>query len=160
MSRIKKLIKTIDFIEYISKPVEKKDINLIYRINGVTVERAELMEDFVASIFYKVDSTYMGDSLMSDGDQQNHFEWCWNSVLDDFRKELIFFDKRGTFYEYFSSFMLETYYREPNKTEKNTKNTLYFVINSFNYTKIKTKSELDNFLDLYKIFNKSFTVGV
>ena len=56
--------------------------------------------------------------------------------------------------------MLETFYKETDKSEKIVRNTLYFVFNSFNYKKIKTKSELDNFLDLYKIFNKSFNVSV
>tara|TARA_R110000803_G_C11805229_1_gene299928 strand:- start:47 stop:529 length:483 start_codon:yes stop_codon:yes gene_type:complete len=160
MSRLKKIIKTIDFIKYISKPVEKKDINLIYKINGITQEKSELMCDFVSTLFQTVYTTYMGDNLMSKNDQIKHFKWCWNKVLVGFGKELIFFNKSGMFYEYLSNLMLETFYRETDKSEKNTENTLYFIINSFNYSKIKTKSELDNFIDLYKIFNKSFSVGV
>ena len=55
---------------------------------------------------------------------------------------------------------IEVFYKEENKEEKNLEKTLFFIINTFNYIKIKTKSELDNFLDLYKIFNKNFNVGL
>jgi hypothetical protein len=160
MSRINKILKTIDFIEYISKPMEKKDISLILKINNVSVEKSELMLDFIDSIFSKVINTYMGDDLMSDEDQKNHFIWCWDSVLKDFRREFIYFDKKGSLYDYFHTFIMETFYKEPNKNEKDVDNTLYFIKNGFNYSKIKTKSEIDNFLDLYKIFNKSFTVSI
>ena len=54
MSRINKILKTIDFIEYISKPMEKKDISLILKINNVSAEKSELMLDFIDSIFSKV----------------------------------------------------------------------------------------------------------
>lgn len=160
MTNFNKILKTIDFIEYISKPMDKKDIQLIFKINQITEERSELLLDFVESLFSKITSTYMGDDLMGELDQKNHFSWCWDSVVSDFKKEFIYFDKKSMLRDYFSYFVLESFYKEPNKNEKNIEKTLYFIINSFNYKKIKTKSELDNFLDLYKIFNKSFNVSV
>ena len=102
----------------------------------------------------------MGDDLMSEEDQKKHFNWCWDSVLSDFKLEFIFFNKRGMLYEFFSYLILESFYKEMDKSEKNVEKTLYSIINSFNYKKIKTKSEIDNFLDLYKIFNKSFNVSI
>ena len=160
MNRINKILNTIDFIEYISKPMDKKDISLIYRVNKVYPERAELMLDFIQSLYSKVLDTYMGDNLMSEENQLEHFKWCWESTVRDFKNEFIFFDNKGLLHDYFSIFILETFYKEVDKSEKFLENTLYFIYNSFNYKKIKTKSELDNFLDLYKIFNKSFNVGI
>jgi hypothetical protein len=160
MSDFNKILKTIDFIEYISKPMDKKDIQLIFKINQVVIERAELLLDFIESLFNKIISTYMGDELMSEQDQKKHFNWCWESVVSDFKKEFIYFDVKGMFYDYFSYFILESFYKEKDKTDKNIKQTLFFIINSFNYKKITTKSEIDNFIDLYKIFNKSFNVSI
>jgi hypothetical protein len=160
MSKINKILNTIDFIEYISKPMDKKDILLIFKINKVSTEKSELMLDFIETLYGKVVNTYMGDILMTDNTQTEHFNWCWESTLNDFKKELIFFNNKGTLYEYFSVFISEVFYKETDKSEKNLENTLFFIINCFNYKKIKTKSELDNFLELYKIFNKSFNVGV
>lgn len=160
MTNFNKILKTIDFIEYISKPMDKKDIQLIFKINQITEERSELLLDFVESLFSKITSTYMGDDLMTELDKKNHFTWCWGSVVSDFKKEFIYFDKKGMLHDYFFYFVLESFYKEHDKSEKNIEKTLYFIINSFNYKKIKTKSELDNFLDLYKIFNKSFNVSI
>lgn len=154
------MLKTMYFIEYIAKPMNKKDIETIFKINQVTNQKCELLIDFIQSLLKKITTTYMGDDLMSEEDQKKHFNWCWDSVLSDFKLEFIFFNKRGMLYEFFSYLILESFYKEMDKSEKNVEKTLYSIINSFNYKKIKTKSEIDNFLDLYKIFNKSFNVSI
>ncbi len=160
MNKFNKILKSIDFIEYISKPMEERDILLMLKINSFTVERGDLLLDFVESILQKITKTYLGDDLMVVEDKKKHFDWCWYSVLSDFSKENIFFNKKGQLYEYFLSFFNEIFYLEENKEEKKLEKTLYFIINSFNYKRIRTKSELDGFLDLYKIFNKSFEVSL
>ena len=160
MNRFSRILKSIDFIEYISKPMEKKEIFLLLKINGFIRERGELLLDFIESILQKIIKTYLGDDLMSLEDKKKHFDWCWDSVLVDFGKEHIFFNKKGNLYEYLYSFFNEVFYVEKNKSEKVFEKTLYFIINSFNYKKLNTKSELDNYLDLYKIFNKSFKVSL
>ena len=68
---------------------------------------------------------------MSTEDKRKHFDWCWSSVLSDFSKENIFFNKKGHLYEYFLSFFNEIFYLEQNKEEKRLEKTLYFIINSF-----------------------------
>lgn len=160
MNKFSKILKSIDFIEYISKPMEERDILLLLKINGFTVERANLLLDFVQSITQKIVRTYLGDTLMTTEDKRKHFDWCWKSVLKDFSKENIFFNKKGSLYDYFLSFFNEIFYLEQEKEEKKFQKTLYFIINSFNYKRLKTKSEIDSFLDLYKIFNKSFEVSL
>jgi len=160
MNKFNKILQSIDFIEYISKPMEERDILLMLKINSFTIERGNLLLDFVESIVQKITKTYLGDDLMTTEDRIKHFNWCWKSVLSDFSKENIFFNKKGQLYEYFQSFFNEIFYLEQNKEEKKIGKTLYFIINSFNYKRIRTKSELDSFLDLYKIFNKSFEVSL
>lgn len=160
MNKFSKILKSIDFIEYISKPMEERDILLLLKINGFTIERANLLLDFVQSITQKIVRTYLGDTLMTTEDKRKHFDWCWKSVLKDFSKENIFFNKKGSLYDYFLSFFNEIFYLEQEKEEKKFQKTLYFIINSFNYKRLKTKSEIDSFLDLYKIFNKSFEVSL
>jgi len=160
MNKFSRILNSIDFIEYISKPMEDRDILLLLKINGFTVERGNLLLDFVESFLQKIVKTYLGDDLMTTEDRRKHFDWCWESVLKDFSKENIFFNKKGNLYDYFLSFFNEIFYLEKNKGEKRFEKTLYFVINSFNYKRLRTKSEIDSFLDLYKIFNKSFEVSL
>jgi hypothetical protein len=160
MRRIDKILKSFDFIEYISKPMERKDIHLILKINGFITERGDLLLDFCKSLTEKIIRTYLGDDVMSLEDREKHFQWCWESVLKDFGKELIYFTKKGDLRDYFEYFFYEIFYSEETKEEKSFEKTLYFVIKSFNYNMIRTKSEIDNYLDLYKIFNKSYNVSV
>ncbi len=68
---------TIDFIEYISRPMEKDDILLMYRINNIIPERSDLYLDFTHSLFDLVTTTYLGDEIMYDNSIKEHFEWCW-----------------------------------------------------------------------------------
>ena len=85
MNKFNKILKSIDSIEYISKPMEERDILLILKINGFTVERGGLLLDFVESIVQKITKTYLGDDLMSTEDKRKHFDWCWSSVLSCIR---------------------------------------------------------------------------
>ena len=71
--------------------MEERDILLLLKINGFTVERANLLLDFVQSITQKIVRTYLGDTLMTTEDKRKHFDWCWKSVLKDFSKENIFY---------------------------------------------------------------------
>jgi len=160
MSRFDKILKSIDFIDYISRPMEKKEIFLLLKINGFTIEKGGLLLDFIESILKKITRTYLGDDITNDEDKRKHFDWCWNSILKDFGKEHIFFNKKGELYNYLLSFFNEVFYFEVGKEDKSFEKTLFFIINSFNYNKITTKSEIDNYLDLYKIFNRSFKVSV
>ena len=112
--------------------MEERDILLLLKINGFTVERANLLLDFVQSITQKIVRTYLGDTLMTTEDKRKHFDWCWKSVLKDFSKENIFFNKKGSLYDYFLSFFNEIFYLEQEKEEKKLqKKVIIFCILCF-----------------------------
>ena len=54
--------------------MEERDILLLLKINGFTVERANLLLDFVQSITQKIVRTYLGDTLMTTEDKRKHFD--------------------------------------------------------------------------------------
>lgn len=147
-------IQTLDFIEYISKPMEKDDIILMYRINNVTPERSNLYLDFTHSLFDIVTSTYLGDEVMEGKDIKGHFDWCWNKTVENFKKEKIYFDSTEL-YNYFLTLFLESFYSEVDKSERNVNKLLEFWQDIFTYSTSKTRSELEAFIDLYKLFDKS-----
>jgi len=70
----------IDFIEYISKPMNKEDISLMYKINNITPERTGLYLDFTQTIYQTIISTYLGDEVMDNKSIKEHFDWCWNKT--------------------------------------------------------------------------------
>jgi len=149
-------IQTIDFIEYISKPMDKDDIILMYKINNIIPERGELYLDFTHSIFDVVTTTYLGDEVMDSKAVKEHFDWCWNKTLTSFKKEKIYFD--GTeLYSYFFTLFVESFYTETDKSESNVNKLLEFWQDVFKYSTTKTRSELEAFIDLYKLFDKSLS---
>jgi hypothetical protein len=145
---------TIDFIEYISKPMKKEDILLMYRINNIIPERSSLYLDFSHSLFDLVVNTYMGDELMNSQTIKEHFDWCWKKTIDSFKKERVYISSTEL-YNYFLTLFLESFYNESDKSEKNINKILEFWQDVFKYSTNKTLSEIETFIDLYKIFDKS-----
>ena len=142
---------TIDFIEYISKPMKKEDILLLYKINNVTPERSALYLDFTHSLYDLIVTTYLGDEVMDNDSIKQHFDWCWKKVIESFQKEKIYFESIEL-YNYFFTLFLESFYTEVDKSEKKL---LEFWQDIFEYSVTKTLSELEAFIDLYKIFDRS-----
>lgn len=147
-------IQTLDFIEYISKPMEKDDIILLYRINNITPERTNLYLDFSHSLFDLVVTTYLGDDVMGENSFKEHFNWCWTTTVTNFKKEGIYFDSTEL-YNYFFTLFLESFYSENDKSEMNINKLLEFWQDIFKYSTNKTRSEIEAFIDLYKLFDKS-----
>jgi hypothetical protein len=145
---------TIDFIEYISKLMKKEDILLLYKINNVTPERSALYLDFTHSLYDLIVTTYLGDEVMDNDSIKQHFDWCWKKVIDAFQKEKIYFES-VELYNYFFTLFLESFYTEVDKSEKNVNKLLEFWQDIFEYSVTKTLSELEAFIDLYKIFDRS-----
>lgn len=147
-------IQTIDFIEYISKPMEKDDILLMYKINNIIPERGSLYLDFTHSLFETVTTTYLGDEVMDGKAVKQHFDWCWNQTITSFKKEKIYFDSTEL-YNYFFTLFVESFYSENDKSDGNVNKLLEFWVDIFKYSTSKTQSELEAFIDLYKLFDKS-----
>jgi hypothetical protein len=119
MSKINKILKTIDFIEYISKDMEKEELFLLYKINNVTQERLELFSDFIYSLNELIITTYMGDDITLGKEKNNHFKWCWNKMISSFKEERIYFIEAIELYNYFHEFYKESFYDEEDKTNSN-----------------------------------------
>ena len=159
MKRNKKIGKVLDFIEYISKNMEREDLILLYKINNITKERVDLFYDFTYSLNDLVFKTYMGDDITVGDDKNKHFNWCWDKVLESFKNEGIYFLSTKELYNYFLMFYQESSYEEKNKTPLNGNKLNNFWESLFSFNKVKTMSEYESLLELYKIFNKSFMVN-
>jgi hypothetical protein len=149
---------TIDLIEFVSKPMKRDDVLLLYRVNNVTPEKTELYLDFIQALYNTVTSTYLGDDVMTSKDIKKHFNWCWNQVLKSFRKEHIYFEDNIEIYSYFHTLFTESFYEEEDKSEDNIRQLMNFWESTFTYSSKKTRSELETFFDVYKLFDKSIHV--
>ena len=82
----------LELLEYINKPLSIESINLIYKSNDVEYEKALLYGDFSRSLLKIIFNTYLGDELTKVSERVKHFDWCWDKVIDNFKKEDINFN--------------------------------------------------------------------
>lgn len=149
----------LSFLAYIHNPISKESISIIYASNNIKYEKCELYGDFVQSLLMLAFDTYMGDDVMSVEDQINHFKWCWDKVIENFKEEGIYF-KNIKLYDYFLEFMLEVFYTYDGKQLYDyTDNGILKIWNDiFTYDKSKTQADIDTLIEIYNIFEKSLKI--
>lgn len=146
----------LSFLAYINTPMTRESIEMLYTSNNIKFEKCELYGDFVQSLLLLVFNTYMGDEYTDVTNQLKHFEWCWDKNIKSFEEEGIFFNNIKL-YNYFLEFVVEVFYSNPDKDkdEKSEKGVLKIWEDIFNYTNIKTNSDIDTLIEIYKIFDDS-----
>jgi len=148
-----------NFFNWMSKPIPKDEVIIWFNVHNMNYEKIELYGDIFKSLNHIIIDTYMGDEThetrisLSKEDKELHFEWCWNKMLEDFRKENIIIKHGGEHKEYFKSFFFDTFY---NQSEKNIKESIpNFLFEVFDVEKPFSKSDLDILTELYKLMEKN-----
>ena len=154
-----------NFFNYITKQVEKEEVDIWMKIHNIYPEKMELYYDFCNSLFLKITSTYLGFEddneskiNMSDDDNLNHFNWCWDQLIDDFSKENIFFESDRDHYEYFITFFEEIFYKQKEKKIRESINKFFRDV--FDLEQSFTQSDLDLILTIYKNLDKNMTTNI
>jgi hypothetical protein len=147
----------IKYSGFIKNPISMTEITTIYKFHKIKQARVDLYADFVQSLCDYLFSTYMGDEVMSDDDKEKHFDWCWEKNLEMYGG--MGFDLRDgnnkKKYLYFKSFFIDVFYFVNNKSETleyNIKNVWEFI---FSCDTEKSRMDVDNFLEIYKMFEES-----
>ena len=147
----------IKFMNYISTPLSDNSITILYSTNNVKYDRVNLYLDFVLSLLHLSFDTYMGDDITDYELRVKHFDWCWNKNINNFKEEGIIFQDNDELKSYFSEFMLEIFYNLDGKD--NNPHVYYNIINLwvhiFNYNGTKSRADIDSFIEIYNIFDKS-----
>jgi hypothetical protein len=148
--------KTLKFLDYIGKPMSRESITVLYSANNIKYEKCELYNDFVQSLIFLIYDTYMGDDITNEKDKKNHFSWCWNKNVENFKKEGLTFEN-NKLKNYFLEFMLEVYYPISKKEENQIAldNIIKLWSYIFDYNNNKSKSDVDTLIEIYNIFENS-----
>lgn len=148
-----------NFFNWMSKPIPQDEVVIWFNVHNMNYERIELYGDIFKSLNYIIIDTYMGEDTsetkisLSQEDKESHFEWCWNKMLEDFRRENIIIKDGGEHKEYFKSFFFDTFY---NQSERNVKDSIpNFLVEVFDVEKPFSKSDLDILTELYKLMEKN-----
>lgn len=152
-----------NFFNYITKQLNKEEVDIWFRTHNIILEKMELYYDFSNSLYLKITETYLGDSdsgetkiSMTDEDKENHFNWCWKKVLEDFKKEEIVFETDGDHYTYFKIFFDEIFYKQDDKKIRNSIDVFFRDV--FDFDKTFTRSDLDMILEIYKNLDNNLIV--
>jgi len=148
-----------NFFNWMTKPLPKDEIIIWFNIHNMTYEKIELYGDFFKSLNYIIMDTYLGDNTsetkisLSNEDNLSHFEWCWNKIIENFKRENIIIKSDGEHKDYFQSFFIDTFY---NQKESNLKKSIPKFLNEiFEVGMTYSKSDLDLLTELYKLIEKN-----
>jgi hypothetical protein len=148
-----------NFFNWMSKPIPQEDVIIWFNVHNLNYEKIELYGDFFKSLNQIVSDTYLGDDSseikieMSEQDKLSHFDWCWNKLINDQKKENFFFKIEGQHKDYFKNFFIDTFY---DKKEKNMKDSIrYFLDDVFNLDTDFTKSDLEILIEIYNLMEKN-----
>jgi hypothetical protein len=143
-----------NFFNWMTKPLPQDEVIIWFNY-----EKIELYGDISKSLTKIIMDTYLGESvsetkiMLSDEDNMAHFEWSWNKMIEDFRKENIKIKFKGDHKDYFQSFFKDTFYNQPKESIKHSIDK--FLIEIFDTEVTFSKSDLDLLTELYKLMEKN-----
>lgn len=133
---------------------EKNQINIFYKIHDIIPEKMVLYHEFLLLLLDKINTTYLGsDVLCKDEDMQNHFSWCFKQVVNQFKKERIYFKEAGECYNYLWLFLYGAYYLSDNENKLELIKEYLKVLFSYNIK--KSDMDMSVMKEIYHIFNNS-----
>jgi hypothetical protein len=142
-----------EFMNYITNPLTSDQMNLLYKANDIKFDRCNLYYDFIKSLNKVIVDTYLGSEYIStEREVKEHYLWCFNKVVSNFKEEQILFDDVDKLKEYFFYFYDELFYKDSDKLLNKLDNLAEF---SFDFHRIKSRSDIDIMIELYKLFEKS-----
>lgn len=142
-----------------TKVIPKDEIVIWFNIHNMYYERIELFGDIFKTLNYVILDTHMGNEYqetkitVTEEDNNNHFDWCWKKVVEDFRKENITIQLEGDHKEYLKSFFTDTFYNQKNKEVRESIHI--FLDDIFNVEKEFVKPDLDILTDFYKVIKNN-----
>jgi hypothetical protein len=121
----------------------------------VVKDRVEIYKDFTINLLYYIIDYYLDKQTLSDDiDIRNHFNWCFNKVCDEFKKEGLNFSTNENLREYFYQFFYNQFYKRENQ-DISLQYYEKFWRNIFEIDKQKNKNVINTMIELYNIFDTS-----
>jgi len=142
-----------EFMNYMVTPLSYEQIQLLYKANDIKFDRCNLYYDFIKSLNVTLFTTYLGEEyIKTESEIKEHFVWCLDKVIKDFNQEKIEFGDTGKIKDYFFYFYYELFYIN---NEKSLEKLNKLADLSFDFNRIKSRSDMDILIELYKMFEKS-----
>jgi hypothetical protein len=153
------------FFKWLSEPMKPEDVLIWNMTHNIIPELTDLFKDYCFSFYHLIRNTYLGDSYhdanetrigMTEKDKLEHYQWCWNKTVDNFKKENIVFKFSKDDYEYFQEFFFEVFYNQEDEIMREALDD--FMKQLFNRKRPTSKSDLEMFTDVYKTLERSLQI--
>ena len=119
-------------------------------------DRIITYQDFTNNLIEYLYIYYLDKETLSiDKDIRNHFIFCYNKTCDDFLKEEIDFRDNKELIEYFYEYFYHQLYTSENEID--IKYFRRFWNSVFNVDKQRNKSILKVLVEIYSVFDQSFS---
>ena len=115
-----------EFMNYIIQPLTFEQMNLLYKANDIKFDKCELYYDFIKSLNKLLSDTYLGaEYINSDKETKEHYLWCFNKVIKNFKEARIIIGKptviiakttKGKGVSYMEN-RVEWHYKSPSENE-------------------------------------------
>ena len=143
-----------NFFKWIGKIIPKEEVIIWFNVHNMNYEKIELYGDIFKSFAQIIYDTYLGEDnsetriVLTQDDNEAHFNWCWGKLLNDFEKEKVIIKKDGSHKDYLKRFFFDTFYNQKDKEIKSEVPT--FMKEIFDVEKDFSKADLDILTELYK----------
>lgn len=125
----------------------------------IVKDRVEVYKDFTINLLFYLKHYYLDKKTLStDEDIENHFNFCFNKVCDEFLKEDINFKNNDDLREYFFSYyykQLYTFNFDENNADDMFNQIEKFWRNIFKVKKINDNNIINVLIEVYLIFDES-----
>jgi len=122
----------------------------------IVKDRVEIYKDFALNLLYYINYYYIDyESINTDEDINNHFNWCYNKVCDEFKLEGLDFSKNAGIRKYFNAYYYYNFYKVDFKQDTSLKYYENFWKTIFEIEKQKNKNIINVLIEIYTMFDKS-----
>lgn len=143
----------VKYRRFINNPLTMDEINNIYYHSKVQGVKVDLYHDFVMSLSDQVIESYLGDKHHKQIIHKlEHFDWCWKKTITMYTDMGYTIKNQETLFDYFGSFFMDVFYFDTSKDEELNKSIRDVWDYIFNYDVVKSKWDVNNFLDVYNMF--------
>jgi hypothetical protein len=122
----------------------------------IVKDRVGIYQDFALNLLYYINYYYIDyESINTDEDIDNHYNWCFNKVCDEFLLEELNFRENNSVRMYFKSYYYNFFYK-PN-INQDTSLVYYekFWRAIFDIENQKNNKLINVLIEIYLIFDES-----
>lgn len=121
--------------------MDKTNVKTFYDKKVFYVQN-EFIKDFLFFLLDKIEKTYLGDEIMKTENKREHFEWCMDEAVSNFKKEEIYINISKDFIsKLFDIFNM--YYYSLKKNRNTVEDLKIRFTNIFNSSISKTPAQIE-----------------